>query len=183
VNFDSTRGVFDPLVVQEYVSWTGQKGGALVTTSNVTTQSDLRLYESDNNVTMNSLLAQGAGFLDTCVTLLERTINTVPARVSLGSQITSMAVKPVNVTYDFGPSNKLQLSGSIRVSVHDALVISRTLTITCRYSHPPALHHPPCSPFKSVPTSTISHLPQQPEARSSAPAAAHTVPRRTFRSR
>ena len=115
-NFDSTRGVFDPLVVQEYVSWTEQKGGPLVTTSSISTQSDLRLYESDNNATMKSLLAQGAGFLDTCVSLIGRAIDTVPASIKLGSPVAAMPVKPVNVTYDFGTGGKLKLSGTIRVS-------------------------------------------------------------------
>ncbi|KAK4569806.1 hypothetical protein LTR86_002775 [Recurvomyces mirabilis] len=113
-NFDSTRGVFDPLVVQEYVSWTGQKGGPLVTTGNISTQSDLRLYESDNNATMESLLAQGAGFLDTCVSLMGRAIDTVPSSVILGSPIAPTAIKPVNVTYDSGADGKLKLSGNIR---------------------------------------------------------------------
>lgn len=55
VNFDTSRAVFDNKVVQEYVDWTGQRGGPLVTTDNVTTRSDLRLYESDGNATMRSL--------------------------------------------------------------------------------------------------------------------------------
>ena len=38
--------------VQQYVSGTGNRGGPLVTTANKTVQSDLRLYESDNNVTI-----------------------------------------------------------------------------------------------------------------------------------
>lgn len=115
INFDSTRAAFDPVVVQEYLSWTGQKGGPLVTTNNVTTRSDLRLYESDNNATMRSLLAQGAGFLDTCVDLMGRAMNTVPSSVHLSQPITALPVKPVNVTYSFGADGKLMLSGRIRV--------------------------------------------------------------------
>ena len=38
--------------VQQYLSGTGNRGGPLVTTANKTVQSDLRLYESDNNVTI-----------------------------------------------------------------------------------------------------------------------------------
>ncbi|KAK3673640.1 hypothetical protein LTR78_006545 [Recurvomyces mirabilis] len=114
-DFDSTRGVFGPLVVQEYVSWAGQKGGPLVTTSNISTQSDRRLYESDNNATMQALLAQGPDFLDTCVSLMGRAIDTMPYSVNLRSPITPMAIKPVNVTYDFGVDGKLKLSGNIRV--------------------------------------------------------------------
>jgi hypothetical protein len=35
--------------VRQYLSGTGNHGGALVTTTNKTVQSDLRLFESDNN--------------------------------------------------------------------------------------------------------------------------------------
>ena len=38
--------------VKQYLSGTGSRGGPLVTTTNTTDQSDLRLYESDGNVTM-----------------------------------------------------------------------------------------------------------------------------------
>jgi len=120
-NFDTTRGVFDNNVVKEYVDWTGQRGGPLVTTSNVTTQSDLRLYESDGNATMRSLYAQGnTGFLSTCVDLFERAINTVPSNVQLGNKITPMQVKHINVTFDIQPSSgslnaTLVLSGKIRI--------------------------------------------------------------------
>ncbi len=41
MNFDTSRGVFDPMVVHEYIDGTGNRGGPLVTTENVTTQSDL----------------------------------------------------------------------------------------------------------------------------------------------
>jgi hypothetical protein len=117
INFDSTRGVFDPLVVQEYIDGTGNRGGPLVTTDNVTTQSDLRLYDSDGNATMLELYAQGTQFLDTCVTLLGRLIDTVPNGVSLGTPIEAMSLKPVNVSFDFDSGGTLQLSGKIRVGI------------------------------------------------------------------
>jgi hypothetical protein len=115
-NFDTTRGIFDPTVVGEYLSWTGQKGGPLVTSFNETSRSDLRLYESDKNATMHALFAQGAGFLDTCVELLGRAMNTVPSGVQLGEVVNAMKVKPINVTYGFSLDGKLKLSGTIRVS-------------------------------------------------------------------
>lgn len=114
-NFDSTRGVFDPNVVGEYLSSTGQRGGPLVTSFNETSRSDLRLYEADGNATMKALLAQGEGFLDTCATLFQRAMNTVPAGVQLGGDINAMDVKPINVTFDFTSSGQLALSGKIRV--------------------------------------------------------------------
>lgn len=116
IDFDTTRGVFDPRVVHEYIDGTGHMGGPLVTTDNVTTRSDLRLYESDGNTTMRALYAQGDGFLDTCVYLMGRMLNTVPSSVRLGDPIQPMTVKPINVTYDFGGDGKLSFSGRIRVS-------------------------------------------------------------------
>lgn len=115
VNFDTSRGVFDNRVVQEYVDWTGQRGGPLVTTRNISTQSDLRLYESDNNATMKALYAQGnSGFLNTCVNLFEKAINTVPSGVQLGDKITALQVKPINVTFELHNAS-LVLSGNIRI--------------------------------------------------------------------
>ncbi|KAG7091589.1 hypothetical protein E1B28_010610 [Marasmius oreades] len=52
IHFDSTPDVFDINVVQEYLASEGNRGGALVTTDNVTVRSDLRLYVSDNNATI-----------------------------------------------------------------------------------------------------------------------------------
>ncbi|KAF2109397.1 heme peroxidase [Lophiotrema nucula] len=115
VNFDTTRGVFDTKVVEEYLAWTGQKGGPLVTTANITAQSDLRLYESDKNVTMRDLLGQGESFKDTCVDLLGRAMNTVPGSVELKAPIAPLTVKPINVTFDFGSDGRLFLSGRIRI--------------------------------------------------------------------
>jgi hypothetical protein len=54
-NFDTTRVVFDPNVVSEYLDGTGNQGGPLVASFNVASRSDLRLYESDNNATMIEL--------------------------------------------------------------------------------------------------------------------------------
>ncbi|KAH7382761.1 hypothetical protein DE146DRAFT_793141 [Phaeosphaeria sp. MPI-PUGE-AT-0046c] len=114
-NFDTTRGIFDPNVVSEYVQWTGNRGGPLVTSNNETTRSDLRLYESDSNATMRALFAQGNDFLQTCVDLMSRAMNTVPAGVQLGETISAIPLKPVNVTFDFDSNGTLELAGKIRV--------------------------------------------------------------------
>lgn len=115
LNFDTTRVEFDTKVVHEYIDWTGNRGGPLVTTDNITTRSDLRLYESDGNATMQALYDMGDGFLGTCVDLMGRMINTVPAGVDLGAPISPMEVKPVNVTFDVDVRGGLELSGKIRV--------------------------------------------------------------------
>ncbi|KAI0165287.1 heme peroxidase [Hypoxylon sp. FL1284] len=115
VNFDDTRAVFDQAVVHEYVDWTGQKGGALVTSYNETSRSDLRLYVSDGNKTMLDLYASGDGFQDTCVGLLQRMINTVPSDVQLQPAISPAFIKPINVTWDVTAEQHLILSGKIRM--------------------------------------------------------------------
>jgi hypothetical protein len=107
--------VFDPNVLGEYLNGTGNKGGPLVTSYNSTMNSDLRLYESDKNATMRTLFDQGARFLNTCVELMGRAIDTVPSGVQLSEPVTAMPVKPINVTYDFGEDGRLMLSGKIRI--------------------------------------------------------------------
>ncbi|KAI0485738.1 heme peroxidase [Xylaria cf. heliscus] len=128
INFDTTRGTFDGRVVREYVDGTGARGGALVTSYNATSRSDLRLYESDGNATMRALYTRGEpGFLDTCVDLLGRMIDTVPAHVHLRDPIWPMGVKPVNVTWDVAGNGRLVLSGRIRIL--DKARQDRTVTI------------------------------------------------------
>ena len=119
VNFDSTRGLFDTLVVGEYLHGTGNEGGPLVTSFNETSRSDLRLFESDGNETMWKLYEQGEGFLITCVEVMRKMINTVPDHVELKAPISPMDVKPINVTWDFEPNDSLVLKGTIRVSNGD----------------------------------------------------------------
>jgi hypothetical protein len=114
-NFDTTRGTFDPNVLGEYLHWTGKKGGPLVTSNNVTSRSDLRLYESDKNATMQALYDQGEDFLTTCVVLMGRAMDTVPSGVQLGEPIDAMPIKPINMTFDFDRNGNLKLSGKIRI--------------------------------------------------------------------
>ncbi|KAI0517284.1 heme peroxidase [Xylaria bambusicola] len=131
INFDSSRGIFDPLVVQEYIDGTGQRGGPLVTSFNESSRSDLRLFESDGNATMKALYAQGEGFIGTCVDLLSRVINTVPAGVVLQDAVKPMAIKPVNVTWDIGDNGVPELSGRIRILEKT----SQDRTITLMFSN------------------------------------------------
>ena len=139
IPFDRTVDVFDPLVVHEYyLNGTGNQGGALVTSFNVSSRSDLRLYEIDNNATMIALVNQGAGFLDTCVKLLQRMIDIVPKNVILSDVISPIEVKPINATLDFDTEGHLIFSGYIRVSIPH-IISSNTLTIldpdSCVLSH------------------------------------------------
>ncbi|KAE9405437.1 heme peroxidase [Gymnopus androsaceus JB14] len=58
----------------------------LVVGPNVTTRSDFRIFSSDGNVTMQSLLSPNT-FSETCADLIQRMINTVPSGVSLTDPI------------------------------------------------------------------------------------------------
>lgn len=132
IHFDSTVDVFDALVLTEYLNGTGNRGGPLVTSFNISSRSDLRLYESDNNTTMIKLAEQGQGFLNTCSNLLQRMIETVPKGVVLSDVIKPISLKPINTTLDFDASGNLIFTGSIRVSwvrfSPRIMLIAQTLT-------------------------------------------------------
>lgn len=64
---------------------------------------------------MQALYDQGEQFLGTCVDLMGRMINTVPAGVQLGPPVEPMGIKPVNVTFDIDEQGNIVLSGRIRV--------------------------------------------------------------------
>ena len=130
IHLDSTVANFDPLVVHEYLNGTGQAGGPLVTSFNVSSRSDLRLYESDNNATMIALGEQGEGFLNTCVNLLGRMIETVPKGVVLSDVVTPMNVKPINATLDFDNQGNLIFSGYIRVRPPSPPSSSQDISLT-----------------------------------------------------
>lgn len=92
-----------------------------MTTDNETTRSDLRLYESDGNATMQSLYDLGDGFPNTCVNLMSRMVDTVPASVKLQEPIPPLDVKPINATFDFDTRGNLVVSGRIRVRTISSL--------------------------------------------------------------
>ncbi|KAF8181890.1 heme peroxidase [Mycena galopus ATCC 62051] len=115
VHFDATPAVFDVDVLNEYLEWTGQRGGPLVTTENITVRSDLRLYLSDNNATLQDLAESSSEFLTTCVELLGRMIDTVPASVQLTEVIVPQEMKPVNISLAVDSNGDLQFSGYIRL--------------------------------------------------------------------
>ncbi|KAJ7290599.1 heme peroxidase [Mycena rebaudengoi] len=115
IHFDATPDVFDVDVLNEYLGWTGQRGGPLVTTDNVTVRSDLRLYLSDNNGTLRGLAETPSKFISTCVSLLTRMIHTTPASVQLTDIITPNEVKPVNVSLAVDPAGRVQFSGYVRL--------------------------------------------------------------------
>lgn len=85
-NFDSTPALFDATNINEYLNGTGKAGGPLVVGFNSTTNSDLRLFSSDNNATILAL-TEAQKFQDTCYTIFEKMLDTVPSNVVLSEVV------------------------------------------------------------------------------------------------
>jgi hypothetical protein len=85
-HFDSTFDVFDNTGVNEYLNGTGLKGGPLVVGFNQTTNSDLRIFSSDGNSTIEAMVSPQS-FEDTCYAIFERMLDTVPKSVVLSDPI------------------------------------------------------------------------------------------------
>jgi hypothetical protein len=78
-HFDSTPDIFDNTGVLEYLNGTGLRGGPLVVGNDSVTNSDLRIFSSDGNATMESL-AEPNSFRDKCFAIFERMIDTVSTK-------------------------------------------------------------------------------------------------------
>lgn len=134
IAFDETVDSFDSSTVTDYVHWTGDKGGPLVTTTNVTVQSDLRLYESDQNATMQRLSQSNTYFESQCSSLFQRMIETVPGSVQLINPAvdptSTTNLKPFGVSLNVDWAGSMTLSGSFRyVQVAGAAAAPSTLTV------------------------------------------------------
>ena len=114
VPFDDTVANFDINVVQQYIHGTGDRGGPLVTTSNKTVQSNLRLYNSDGNATVQKLGQSTTQFQSTCSSLIARMIDTVPNGVTLTPLIDPNSVKYANLSLNVDWIGKMTLSGFLR---------------------------------------------------------------------
>ncbi|KAF9053046.1 L-ascorbate oxidase [Panaeolus papilionaceus] len=88
-DFDTTPN-FDNAVVTEYLS--GSTQNPLVVGANKTLVSDLRVFESDGNRTVQSL-ADKDTYASQCTDLLARMIDVVPKDVTLTDEITLLPVK------------------------------------------------------------------------------------------
>ncbi|KAF8177799.1 heme peroxidase [Mycena galopus ATCC 62051] len=90
-SFSSTVG-FENTIVTEYLEGTtaGNTGDVLIVGANITTRSDLRIFSSDGNLTMQSM-ASTDSFNQICANLIERMLNTVPSTVTLTDTI-----EPIN---------------------------------------------------------------------------------------
>ena len=134
IAFDETVAGFDVGTVTDYLSGTGAKGGPLVTTTNTTVQSDLRLYESDNNATMERLGQSNDYFISQCSDVFQRMIETVPYTVTFTNEIdptTSTNLKPYNVNLNVDWKGNMILTGYLRyVQVSGAPAAPATYTVT-----------------------------------------------------
>ncbi|KAI9050226.1 hypothetical protein LZ554_006365 [Drepanopeziza brunnea f. sp. 'monogermtubi'] len=113
VVFDSTPSTFDAGNINEYLNNTGGRGGPLVTTDNVASRSDLRLYTSDGNATVQSMSAPAA-YQDRCNKVMQHMIDTVPRAVTLSPAVTPMPWKAVNMCLDIAPDGEVTMAGMIR---------------------------------------------------------------------
>ncbi|KAL9097666.1 MAG: hypothetical protein Q9163_006306 [Psora crenata] len=115
--FDDSVAAFDVGTVNEYLQDTGARGGPLVTTTNTTVQSDLRLYSSDGNSTMRRLSQSNDYFVSQCSALFQRMIETVPGSVRLTNNVnptTSSNLKPASVYLNVDWEGEMAVSGFFR---------------------------------------------------------------------
>ncbi|KAF9030944.1 heme peroxidase [Hymenopellis radicata] len=112
VHFDGTFSSFDGAVVTEYLN--GSTSNPLVV-GPADTNSDLRIFSADGNVTVQSMSAE-ASFQSSCLDILQRMIDTVPASVTLSEAIRPVAVKPMGVELALADDGTLTFSGDIRVA-------------------------------------------------------------------
>ncbi|KAJ7059903.1 heme peroxidase [Mycena amicta] len=122
--FASTLG-FDNTVVAEYLD--GRTENVLVVGSNVTTRSDLRIFSSDGNVTMQSLASPDT-FNQVCADLIGRMIDTVPSTVKLTKPIEPFDFKVTN-TLLFPQGGSLAFLATLRIIDTG---INRTVTMFWR---------------------------------------------------
>ncbi|KAF8969621.1 L-ascorbate oxidase [Flammula alnicola] len=110
-DFDTTMN-FDNAVVTEYLAGTTQN--VLVVGSNQTMDSDLRVFQSDNNSTMKTL-ANASTFQSECQAILTRMLNTVPTGVTLTDEITLLPAKVSAAQLTF-EKNQLVFKSTFRLT-------------------------------------------------------------------
>ncbi|KAJ5038456.1 uncharacterized protein L3040_007314 [Drepanopeziza brunnea f. sp. 'multigermtubi'] len=113
VSFDSTPSNFDAGNINEYLNNTGSRGGPLITTDAVASRSDLRLYTSDGNATVQSMSAPAA-FQDRCNKVMQQMIDVVPRAVTLSPPVMPMPWKAMNICLDITPDGEVTMAGLIR---------------------------------------------------------------------
>ncbi|KAJ6481212.1 heme peroxidase [Mycena vitilis] len=111
---------FNNSIVHEYLDSTTIN--VLEVGPNITTRSDLRIFSSDNNVTMQRL-ASPVAFNQVCADLIERMINTVPNDVTLTDVVEPIDYK-VSDTMLFPQGGSLAFLATMRVIDPRPLILS-----------------------------------------------------------
>ncbi|KAL5594741.1 hypothetical protein BROUX41_001655 [Berkeleyomyces rouxiae] len=132
---DSTPASFDNAVVKEYLNGTTANPLVVGPYTRSAWRSDLTVFKSDNNVTMNSL-ADSSTFMTTCQNVLNRMYQLVPSRVTLSSAIQPYVIKPYRIALALKTgATQLTLSGQIRVhtgTIPQSTIQSLTITYKSR---------------------------------------------------
>jgi len=112
-SFDSTPSGFDPKIASEYIG--GTSSDPLVVGAATTFNSDLRIFEADNNATISSM-TNSATFNNVCSSILQQMIEVVPTGVTLSSPIVVYDVKPYALQLTLlNGGTLLSFTGEIRV--------------------------------------------------------------------
>lgn len=112
-HFDNSSFVFDNTGVTEYLTGTGRAGGPLVNTEDVTFRSDLRIFSSDNNITIAAMAETQETFENTCFPIFEKMIDTVPKGVTLSDVIGPRNWITMESHLDFTSTGDVTYSGKI----------------------------------------------------------------------
>ncbi|KAK7019051.1 peroxidase [Favolaschia claudopus] len=109
--FDETQQ-FDHAIISQYLDGTTRDP---LVVGNQTMASDLRVFSSDNNVTMQSMNS-AESFSKTCVTIFDKMLTTIPSGVTLTDEITLLPFK-VSSTQLTVSGSQLQFQANLRVVV------------------------------------------------------------------
>ncbi|EHK47152.1 hypothetical protein TRIATDRAFT_46525 [Trichoderma atroviride IMI 206040] len=115
--FDTTNTGFtgfDNTVAVQFVNNVTQN--PLAFGHNETTNSDARIFNSDGGEEIGKMADSPSYFYQTCTTLLERMINTVPKGVALTDPIQPIAVKPSQLFATINSDGTMTMSGYIRLA-------------------------------------------------------------------
>ncbi|KAI1386068.1 heme peroxidase [Hypoxylon trugodes] len=112
-DFDETFDNFDNSVAKQFVANTTQN--PLAFGHNETTRSDFRIFNADGGELIRKMAESQQFFWDTCTTLLERMINTVPKGVKLTDVIEPIPVRPNNLFITVNPNGTQTISGEVRI--------------------------------------------------------------------
>jgi hypothetical protein len=127
VPFDSTPAEFDNNIIHEYLDGTETAGGPLVVGPHEASRSDLRIFSSDNNATMQSMRDPQA-FEDICYNIFDKMLNTVPAAVTLSAPFLPRKWLLRESHVDLTPTGALTYSGTIIGNSFDPLPSTASYT-------------------------------------------------------